>query len=41
VVRDKFGAHGPYAYSGDQWVGYEDVDSIKEKVRHFTIKDIK
>ncbi|XP_059479869.1 probable chitinase 10 [Neocloeon triangulifer] len=34
VVRDKFGAHGPYAYSGDQWVGYEDIDSIKEKGRY-------
>jgi len=36
VSRDKFGAHGPYAYSGDQWVGYEDVDSIKEKVKNYS-----
>jgi hypothetical protein len=32
VVRDRYGATGPYAYSEDQWVGYEDVESVKEKV---------
>jgi hypothetical protein len=33
VKRDRYGATGPYAYSGDQWVGYEDIESVKEKVR--------
>lgn len=23
---------GPYAYNADQWVGYEDADSITQKV---------
>jgi hypothetical protein len=32
VKRDRYGATGPYAYSGDQWVGYEDINSVKEKV---------
>ncbi|CAG2057686.1 unnamed protein product, partial [Timema podura] len=32
LERDSFGATGPYAHSGDQWVGFEDVDSVKEKV---------
>ncbi|XP_063232762.1 probable chitinase 10 [Bacillus rossius redtenbacheri] len=31
--RDRYGATGPYAHFGDQWVGYEDVESIKEKAR--------
>lgn len=25
---------GPYAYNGDQWVGYEDATSITEKVKY-------
>lgn len=23
----------PYAYKGDQWVGFDDVESFKSKVR--------
>lgn len=26
-------SEGVYAYSGDQWVGYEDTDTVVEKVR--------
>ncbi|PNF16877.1 putative chitinase 10 [Cryptotermes secundus] len=34
VGHDRYGATGPYAYSGDQWVGYEDVESVKEKAKY-------
>jgi len=37
VKRDRYGATGPYAYSGDQWVGYEDIESVKEKVHELAI----
>jgi len=37
VKRDRYGATGPYAYSGDQWVGYEDIKSVKEKVYELAI----
>ena len=33
VVKDPTGAMGPYAYKGDQWVGYDDPDIIALKVR--------
>ena len=29
----KRNAMGPYAYRRDQWVGYDDVDIIKQKVK--------
>jgi len=25
---------GPYAYKGNQWVGYDDINIVKLKVRH-------
>ena len=33
VVKDPAGAIGPYAYKGNQWVGYDDVAMIRYKVR--------
>ncbi|KAJ8920078.1 hypothetical protein NQ315_011732 [Exocentrus adspersus] len=33
-ISGKNGAGGPYAYTRDQWVGYEDVDSVKEKANY-------
>lgn len=32
--RDPLGKSGPYAYKGDQWVGYENVDSVIMKARY-------
>ncbi|KAG8229921.1 hypothetical protein J437_LFUL009655 [Ladona fulva] len=33
LERDPSGATGPHAYSGDQWVGFEDRISVKEKAK--------
>ena len=32
VVKDPEGRIGPYAFRGNQWVGYDDVDMIRYKV---------
>lgn len=31
VVQDEEGALGPYAYRGNQWVSFDDVDMIRKK----------
>ena len=31
IVQDSEGAMGPYAYRGDQWVSFDDVDIIRRK----------
>jgi chitinase len=33
-------AMGPYAYKGNQWVGYDDIDIVKLKVRLSSHTDI-
>ena len=38
-VSDPSGNMGPYAYKGNQWVGYDDVDMVTRKfVRPYKIK---
>ena len=32
IVKDPQGRMGPYMYKGSQWVGFDDVDTIKQKV---------
>ncbi|KAF5303798.1 hypothetical protein FQR65_LT08134 [Abscondita terminalis] len=34
VKRDANRATGPYAYNGNQWVSYDDVDSVQEKAKY-------
>jgi chitinase len=36
VRKDTSGSWGPYAFKGNQWVGYEDVDSVRRKARYVT-----
>ncbi|CAK1552087.1 unnamed protein product [Leptosia nina] len=32
VVKDRYQRMGPYAYKGDQWVSFDDMEIIKKKV---------
>ena len=34
VVKDPEGRMGPYAYRGNQWVGFDDTEMIRKKVRN-------
>nr|AMT75074.1 chitinase Cht10 [Locusta migratoria] len=34
IGRDRFGATGPFAYAGNQWVSFEDTKSVKEKAKY-------
>lgn len=36
IVQDSKRRMGPYAYKGNQWVGFDDVETIRQKVRKFT-----
>ena len=31
MVRDEEDRMGPYAYSGDEWVSFDDIDTIQQK----------
>ena len=39
VVQDETGAMGPYAYSGNQWVSFDDMNMLNKKSQY--IKDMK
>ncbi|XP_075219897.1 chitinase 6 isoform X2 [Lycorma delicatula] len=40
VEHPKRSAMGPYAYKGNQWVGYDDEDIVKEKSRYVNDKNL-
>lgn len=40
VVQDPQNRIGPYAFRGDQWVGYDDVDMIRIKAKYIRKKKL-
>ena len=34
VVRDPENRIGPYAYKGDQWVSFDDVENVRTKAKY-------
>ncbi|KAG7154890.1 Chitotriosidase-1-like 5 [Homarus americanus] len=40
VVTDATGTMGPYAYSGQQWVGYDDVDMVRKKALYVKMREL-
>ena len=34
MVRDEENRMGPYAYSGDEWVSFDDIDTIQQKTEY-------
>lgn len=40
VVRDPENKIGPYAYHGDQWVSYDDVENIRAKAKYIRDMDL-
>lgn len=40
VVQPNPSAMGPYAFKGDQWVGYDDEDIVKLKARYANEKKL-
>lgn len=40
VVQPNPKAMGPYAYKGNQWVGYDDIDIVKRKAEYVAEKSL-
>lgn len=40
VVQPNPRAMGPYAYKGNQWVGYDDIDIVKKKAEYVAEKSL-
>ena len=40
VVDDPTGSHGPYAFKGNQWVGYDDPAMARRKAQYILDNDL-
>lgn len=40
VVRDPENRMGPYAYKGNQWVSFDDLDTVQQKVDFLKQQDL-